>query len=205
MKKMIVPAACAALLAWSGSADAITYTDTLYGDQYDMQFVSLGYGWGQMPSVQLDFDVTGPGGYNPETQQITSGSLSITFGDNDGWYWGANETVMVFAGITDGNTLLAYQTYDLGRQPEYFWQPYPAGWEYATMHLDLAGLLPYLQDGTFSSLVFSVWEGDWDSDIYLKTATFTVEAMPVPEPATLALFGAGLIGLTGIARRKKVF
>ena len=51
----------------------------------------------------------------------------------------------------------------------------------------------------FDSLFASFW-----SDIYLSgTWDTTVQMTPVPIPAALWLFGSGLLGLVGLARRKK--
>jgi hypothetical protein len=62
-----------------------------------------------------------------------------------------------------------------------------------------AGLLNYTQDGKFTTIVLSVG----CSDIRLDAANFSATTSPVPEPGTMLLFGTGLAGLAGVARRKK--
>ncbi len=51
-------------------------------------------------------------------------------------------------------------------------------------------------------LYFDGWEYDWDLTVSGTWLSF--EMTPVPVPAAVWLLGSGLIGLAGIARRKRV-
>ncbi len=59
----------------------------------------------------------------------------------------------------------------------------------------------YLDDGEFTITLMSVW-GDFYIDKSELKITYEPVSEPVPEPATMLLFGAGLVGLAGIHRKK---
>lgn len=92
-------------------------------------------------------------------------------------------------------------------QLDYVYDLEVTGTNSGTYVLDLT---PY-QDSTIS-LAFGL-EADWLDWSYDSVATFsnfdliTVSnsqgSSPVPEPATIILFGSGLVGLIGAARRKR--
>ncbi len=60
------------------------------------------------------------------------------------------------------------------------------------------GLLP--GKNTFEFIVSDVGDQAWDSGVFIQAGTFS--STPVPEPAALALFGLGLLGLFAAKRKK---
>lgn len=64
---------------------------------------------------------------------------------------------------------------------------------------DLTGLLV---DGSMFSLSISPSFGNTNTDFTLDRVMFIAEPAPVPEPATILLFGSGLVSL-GIIGRKR--
>lgn len=193
------------LLAGTAKALPVNLYENFYGEAQDNLFVDLWEG----DSVTLTFDLTDVNtgdplpttdetSYDPLNQTILSGVLDFTFSSYDL----PKETVQIKAGYYDGNRLIEEKTYDLG------WHTYPY-WKrsYASLQIDLEaeGLLSYLQDGKFDTIILSPEPDHWwqDNDIRLDQGSLTATATaPVPEPSTIILMGMGLIGMAGCARKR---
>jgi hypothetical protein len=188
MKKILLTTVAISLFS-AGSALAIPFSDNLYGTFDDGDYVNLYTN----TTTSFAFDILDQ--FNPATQDVLSASLSFDFWSEDP----QDETLTISASFMDGGSVLTTQYYDLG------------GWwifnkaATTTLNIDLASVLDYTQDGLFTSIIFTGYEGgwDWDNDIRVEGATFSGEASaPVPEPSTMLLFGAGLAGLLGYSRKR---
>ena len=116
-------------------------------------------------------------GFNPGVDTVDSYSLSFDLYDD-------NDRQAEVALVSQPGSLLNAAFFNLSGTES-------AGWTLAGVwQLDLSGHLTV----AISSLL---------GDFYLGSSTLTVKGHSVPEPGTLALFGAALLGF-GLIRRKRI-
>jgi hypothetical protein len=197
------------------TASALPLEEVFYGGKEDNLYKEIREG----DKLKLKFDLTrlntnspAPTSdatrYDPETELISNAFLDFTFSSADLW----PELVKIKTGFYDGDVLIAEELYFLGRLTWTKCFQFDLVREYADLHIDLlgAGLLPYLQDGRFDTIILAPEICLIDNDFRLDRASLTAEAdlkeippAPVPEPATLLLFGSSLIGTAVVSRRKR--
>ena len=112
----------------------------------------------------------------PAVDTVLSGNLSIYLIDDeaDNRWW---KKELAFGWAEDG-------TWDLG--------------EVNTDIYSYDVSAKFLADGEFTIKLMSV-----GGDFYIDKSELEITYKPVPEPATMLLFGAGLVGLAGIHRKKR--
>ncbi len=177
-----------------GFADTIHLYENFFGTGHDDDFLSLLEGQQVVLHFDLNdtndpvlhpFPTTDEYGYDPATMRMTGGVLEFTFFDDDG----DSDTVEISAGYYDGDRLIKRKIYNLGGP----WFPE----KYVTLQVDLEdeGLLDYLQDGLFDTIVLAPAVCCRTNDIRLEAAGLSVDATPVPIPEASMLLFIGLVAL----------
>jgi hypothetical protein len=140
----------------------------------------------------------------PTGERIVSASLFFDGIRN----WTVNDPNDLYVDLLNSTRLGIRSFYDAQGGGDYFsgngvllnhWKNLPAtahDVSYAFDNSELNMLGSYLVDGRFG------FGFDPDCHYYNKCVKLTVETAPVPEPATMLLFGAGLLGIAGLGRRK---
>jgi len=163
-------------IASSASAISYTYTDTYTykTDGTDGLYMSA---WGTR-THSWEFDITGDD-FNPNTQYVTNASIALTFWDDCDWF----EIAKLNVGTN-----------------RFYWEV-----DSGDKSIGLSSLIDLSTTGKLTATLSAVLGDFW---FYGGTLTATgadrgsgdVPA-PVPEPATMLLFGVGLIGIAGTFRK----
>ncbi len=179
MKKI----ACA-ILVLMGLSLAVTVAEAAsYIDTHDPTVMLLGTGDGQTASYSWEFDIT-DSGFSPLNQHVTNALLDLQLRDDRGPKDG-DEKLSLSIGETN---LLSNAN---------------ANHDLSLNLLDGSNALLKLLDTGKLLVVLTATRGDFmfESATLMVTAT-DADVGSVPSPAALWLFGSGLLGLIGVARRK---
>lgn len=186
------------------------FVDPGYGGQaYDVEYTGLRFGSNTLYfGLQTGFDlVNGTTSYQPGDFALdvngdsifdyaidytvnTDGSVDLSVYDVDEWTNTAIPAWQTIFEMSTGNLIGtgtgAYGTGDFG---------------------NVDGGVSYVIEGSLDMNLFADWNGSDDITLQWTMGcgndVGTVTSAPVPEPATMLLFGIGLVGLSGLRRKKK--
>ncbi len=194
MKKISIFLAMALFLFSLGGGSAWAFTDTTA--------VNATLAEGPIAGIYHPSSVTythaTPTDFEVPWDIVNSASLTI----NGYWINDNNDSVAV-EGTIVGSLLSG------GSQGSYFdfWSWSTVSWDTPSITtIDIAATFGTWAAGDPLSVTINANGGFWDGALNISTSRFDLDyengTAPVPEPATMMLFGLGLLGLAGVSRKK---
>ena len=173
----------ATALSTSSFAGVLTYEHTPFGGHQ-------GIGGFIGPST-YDFTITGI-----DTTDAVSATLEVFLSDGP---FGADpftEEVIIKESDVNGDSLYSITT-EVGTMAGVAALEGPAYWR-TTGTFDVSSYLGDMLAGNFT-VSLSSGQSDW----YYKKSKLTITSAEVPEPASLGIFGLGLLSIAALRRRRK--
>ena len=161
------------MLGVGGAAMAIPYKDIYDAQNYYMD------PWGTNSSRSWTFDIT-EDGFNPETQDVTSASVTLNFSDDK-----------------DRRNYTEWALLDVGENI-FLWEV-----DSGNIGFTLMSTISLSETGLVEADLYSLI-----GDFYFNTAELYAEGTDLPisahasEPVSMFMFGSGLIGVAFLGRKK---
>jgi hypothetical protein len=193
------------VLVTSGMASALPFSNTVDFNQYTYDGVTYDRinDTGNTtppgsPGYDFAFSYSHTATFNPAAASITDATLTLRHFGNS-----ANSTELWFL-WNDSASIISNLSYSAETYTTGPWYNQTTHWVWVTETFTLPSSLFAGVNGSSWTIAFRLDENTSGEDEYFRVdfSTLSGNYTPVPEPVSMLLFGTGLIGIGGYARRR---